>query len=106
MGPISKTFTAVLILKSFEEGKLKPDDKTQFIFPRSKCRPITISQLLQHRSSIHNITNDNSYMDYYPELQSEAKLLDIITKTGSDFQPDSKKGIPIATQDIFFLPYI
>ncbi len=29
-------------------------------------------------------------MDYYQEPQSEAKLVDIITKAGSDFQPDSK----------------
>ena len=91
IGSISKTFTAVLILKSFEEGKLKPDDKLSLFFPQIKnAEQITISQLLQHRSGIHNITNDNSYMDYYQEPQSEAKLVDIITKAGSDFQPDSK----------------
>ncbi|EQB93603.1 beta-lactamase family protein [Elizabethkingia anophelis] len=91
IGSISKTFTAVLILKSFEEGKLKPDDKLSLFFPHIKnADQITISQLLQHRSGIHNITDDNSYMDYYQEPQSEAKLVDIITKAGSDFQPDSK----------------
>lgn len=91
IGSISKTFTAVLILKNFEEGKLKPDDKLSLFFPQIKnADQITISQLLQHRSGIHNITDDSSYMDYYQEPQSEAKLVDIITKAGSDFQPDSK----------------
>ncbi|OXB00486.1 peptidase, partial [Flavobacterium oncorhynchi] len=91
IGSISKSFTAVLILKATEEKKL---DLTQTIykwFPTIKnADKISIKQLLSHRSGIHNFTDDNEYLTWNTQPKTEKEMLEIIAKGGSDFEPDSK----------------
>lgn len=91
IGSISKTFTTVLVLKAVEEKKLALDQTIQTYFPQIKnADRITIKQLLNHRSGIHNFTNDADYLTWHTESKSEAEMIDIIVKVGSDFEPDSK----------------
>ena len=91
IGSISKSFTAVLILKATEEKKL---DLTQTIykwFPTIKnADKISIKQLLSHRSGIHNFTDDNEYLTWNTQPKTAQEMLDIIAKGGCDFEPDSK----------------
>ncbi|MBK1897561.1 serine hydrolase domain-containing protein [Chryseobacterium paridis] len=91
IGSISKTFTAVLIMKAVESKKLTLDTNLSQFFPQIKnAEKIKIEYLLNHRSGIHNFTDDGLYSTYYQLPISEEKLIDIIQKAGSDFEPDAK----------------
>jgi len=54
---MSKTFTAVAILKLMEEGKLKLTDLVSDYFPELPFKKITIEMLLSHRSGLANYVN-------------------------------------------------
>jgi D-alanyl-D-alanine carboxypeptidase len=91
IGSITKMFTTVLVLKSVEEKKLSLDQKLADFYPQiQNSDNITISQLLQHRSGIHNFTNNADYSSYSSKPMTEEDLVEIIVKGGSDFEPDSK----------------
>lgn len=91
IGSISKTFTAVLVLKAVEENKLKLHQTLDYYFPEVKnAGKITVEQLLTHRSGIHNFTDDFAYLLYNTQPKTEKEMLEIITNAGSDFEPDSK----------------
>ncbi len=91
IGSISKSFTAVLVLKAVEGKKLKLDQTIDKWFPTIKnAKKITVRHLLSHRSGIHNFTNDKDYLTWNTQPKTEKELVEIITKGGSDFNPDSK----------------
>jgi len=91
IGSISKMFTAVLILKAVEENKITLDKTLDHYFPQiENSKKITIGNLLNHRSGIHNFTNDEDYLTYNTVAKSEKEMLAIIVKGKSDFEPDSK----------------
>lgn len=91
IGSISKMFTTVLVLKAEEAGKLRLDQKLADFYPQIKnSEKITLSMLLQHRSGIHNFTNNADYLSYNTRAISEPDLVKIIVDGGSDFEPDSK----------------
>ncbi|WP_439488559.1 serine hydrolase domain-containing protein [Algoriphagus sp.] len=91
IGSITKMFTTALVLKNVEEGKLSLDQPLSDFYPEVKnAEKITISNLLQHRSGIHNFTNDEVYMTYYQSAQNEGSMVEKIVAAGSDFEPDSK----------------
>ncbi len=91
IGSISKTFTATLVLKAVEENKLSLDQTIHKYFPLvTNAKKITISNLLNHRSGIHNFTNDDIYLEYNTKPKTEADMVAIIAEAGSDFEPDSK----------------
>lgn len=91
IGSLSKTFTATLILKAIEEGKLDLSQKIDTYFPTIKnAEIITVENLLNHRSGIHNFTNDQNYLEYNTKKQSEDQMVEMFSQTESDFQPNSK----------------
>ncbi|MGJ1269219.1 serine hydrolase domain-containing protein [Sphingobacterium spiritivorum] len=91
IGSISKTFTTVLVLKAVEDKKLSLDQTIKQYFPAIKnADKITVSHLLNHRSGIHNFTDDADYLNWNTKVMSEKDMVDVITKAGSDFEPDSK----------------
>ncbi len=91
VGSITKMFTTALVLKNVEEGKLSLDQPLSDFFPQVKnAEKITMSNLLQHRSGIHNFTNDEVYMAYYQSTQNEESMVEKIVAAGSDFESDSK----------------
>lgn len=51
---VSKTFTAMAILKLMEEGKIKLDDDVRHYFPLFPYENITVKNLLSHRSGLPN----------------------------------------------------
>lgn len=91
IGSISKTFTAVLVLKAIEQGKLKLNQTIETFFPTLKnAEQITVRHLLNHRSGVHNFTNDKEYLKWATARKTESEMVDIIAKGGIDFSPGSK----------------
>lgn len=91
IGSISKTFTATLIFKAIEDGKLSLDTKLSKFYPTIKnAAQITVEMLLGHRSGIHNFTNDSAYLTYNEKAKTEAEMIQIIDHRGSDFVPDAR----------------
>jgi CubicO group peptidase (beta-lactamase class C family) len=52
LASMSKQFTAVAILKLYEEGKLKLTDSLRFYFPELPYKGVTVEHLLTHTSGI------------------------------------------------------
>lgn len=91
IGSISKTFTAVLIMKAFEEKKISLDQKLSEFYPEiPNAEKISIENLLQHRTGIHNLTSEAEFWQYNTKPQTESSLISIIKKYKSDFEPGSK----------------
>ncbi|MCL1943585.1 MAG: beta-lactamase family protein [Candidatus Azobacteroides sp.] len=90
IGSISKTFTTVLVFKAIEENKLDLNQTIDKFFPEiDNADKITITHLLYHRSGIHNFT-DGNWSDWNTRPKTEREMIEIISKGGSDFEPDSK----------------
>lgn len=91
IGSITKTFTAVLIMKAIEDGKLKITDTIQTFFPTIKnADKITIQNLLNHSSGIFNITKDPTYLSWMNQHQTQGDLVNRISKYASQFEPSTK----------------
>lgn len=91
IGSITKSLTATMILQAVESGKLTLETKLDLFFPEiENAKEITIEHLLQHRSGIHNFTNDSLYMTYHEKTQSRKQLVKIIKDCGSDFAPGTQ----------------
>lgn len=91
IGSISKVFTSAMILKAVEERRIKLSSELNEYFPLIRnSEKITIENLLNHRSGIHNFTNDQDFLEWNTQNKSEDEMLQIITNGGSDFEPNSK----------------
>ena len=92
IGSITKMFTATLVFQLVEEGKLKLDDTLNKFFPEiPNAKKITVAQMLNHHSGIHNITDDAAnYLSYSRRPQTREQMLAIIAKTTPDFEPGAK----------------
>jgi len=103
---ISKTFTAVLIFKAVEQGKLNLDETIDKYFPTIKnAHKITISNLLNHRSGIHSFTDDKKkYLSYYTEAKTEEEMLETISQYDSDFEPNTRAAY--SNSNYLLLSYI
>ena len=105
IGSISKTFTSVLVLKAVEENKLDLNQTIDKYFSTIKnAEKITIKHLLTHRSGIHNFTNDKNYLTWNTQPKTENEMVAIISKAGSDFEPDSKAAY--SNSNFVLLTYI
>ena len=114
IGSISKMFTSVLVFKAIEENKLTLDKTIDEYFPSiENAKKITISNLLNHRSGIHNFTDNPDYLKWNTQSKSEKELVEIITNGKSDFEPNSKGQysnsnyilLTIILEKIFNKPY-
>lgn len=91
IGSISKTFTSVLILKAVEEEKIDLNQTIDKYFPSIKnANKIKIIHLLYHRSGIFNFTNTKEYLTWNSKAKKEKEMIEIISKTESNFEPDLK----------------
>jgi CubicO group peptidase (beta-lactamase class C family) len=91
IGSISKMFTSTLIFKAIEEKKLKLNQTIERFFPNlENAKTITIGNLLNHKSGIHNFTSDEEYLKYNTQPKSESEMMAIIEKAKSDFAPNAK----------------
>lgn len=105
IGSISKMFTAALILKAAEDKKLDLKQTIESYFPEiANSNKITINNLLNHRSGIHNFTSDSDYLKYNTTFKSQKEMIRIISDGGSDFEPGSKAAY--SNSNYILLSYI
>jgi len=91
IGSITKMFTASMIFQLIEEGKINLTTTLDTYFPDiPNASKITISNLLNHRSGIHNFTDDPEYLTYMTQPKTEDEMVKIISKNKVDFEPDAK----------------
>ncbi|HMG09154.1 MAG TPA: serine hydrolase domain-containing protein, partial [Mucilaginibacter sp.] len=91
IGSISKMFTATMIFQLIDEGKLSFDTPLASYFPQlPNAGKITIREMLDHRSGLHNFTSDSLYATYMGSPKSEAEMTAIFAGQKSDFEPDAK----------------
>ncbi len=94
IGSISKPFTAVMVLKAANEGRLSLNDPLTKYFSDAQianAEQITIDQLLYHRSGLRDIVNDMpaDYLTYYTTPQTRQQILERVAAAGTNFAPDS-----------------
>lgn len=93
IGSISKSFTAALIMKAVESNKLHLDQSLSDFYPNIKNSDrITIELMLNHRSGIHNFTDDADFRDWYTQVMPEEEMVALITSKGVDFEPNEKSS--------------
>jgi CubicO group peptidase (beta-lactamase class C family) len=94
LASVSKQFTAMLVLKQRDRGRLRLDDKIcPYLVPKyiKACpkawRPITIRQILSHTSGIPDISE---MPDFFPKLSKPTTTQEIISRFVNkplDFKP-------------------
>lgn len=84
LASVTKTFTAMAILKLMEDGKLKIDDEVVQFLPEFPIPEITIKMLLSHKSGLEDYLKfiDESDWDKKKNL-TNADLLQFIVKNKS-----------------------
>jgi len=91
IGSITKMFTATMIFQLIEDGKLTLATTVDKYFPQlPNAEKITISNLLNHRSGLHNFTDDPEYLNWMTQPKTHDDMLAIISKSAVDFQPNEK----------------
>jgi CubicO group peptidase (beta-lactamase class C family) len=91
IGSISKMFTATMIFQLIEEGEIKLTTTLDKYFPSlPNAKKITISNLLNHRSGLHNFTDDPDYTSWMTQSKTKSEMLTIISKNKVDFEPNEK----------------
>lgn len=91
IGSITKTFTATVIFQLIGGGKLSLETKLSTFFPKiTNAEMITIQQMLNHHSGIHNYTATKAFQSYHNKPQTQADMLKRIAAFKSDFEPGTK----------------
>lgn len=91
IGSVSKTFTAVLVLKAVEEGKLSLNQTLDKWFPTvGNASKITIEHMLRHRSGLHNHVDEFVRLNKHTRPITKQEMVEVIVKGGSDFEPGTK----------------
>ena len=93
VGSITKQFTATVILKLQEEGKLSVRDKLSKYFPEFQYADgITLENLLTHTSGIYNYTNDIDAgdSDIVCNPIKKTQVTDIVFKHKPAFKPGTQ----------------
>jgi CubicO group peptidase (beta-lactamase class C family) len=91
IGSITKMFTSTMLLQLVEEGKLQLTQTLDKFFPSiPNASKITIGNMMNHRSGIHNFTNDPQYQTYMTQPKTRSEMVGIIAATKPDFEPGEK----------------
>lgn len=91
IGSITKTFTAAIIMKLIEEGKLTPTTKLATFYPEVEyASDITIEQMLRHRSGIFNYTSVGGYATWMEKPIAKEALVARIAAHESAFAPGER----------------
>jgi len=93
IGSLTKPFTAMVILKLQEGGKLSVNDRLSKYFPQQKgAERITLQNLLDHTSGLNNYTDiigpEDSAIICHPV--SQQRVMDIFKQKPLAFKPGTK----------------
>lgn len=91
IGSISKMFTATMIFQLIEEGKIQTSTTLGSYFPNiPNANKITVGNLLNHRSGLHNFTDDSTYGKWMTTTKTEDEMLAMFAQNKADFPPNEK----------------
>ena len=91
IGSISKQFTATLIMKLEEQGKLHLDDSLSAYLPQYNFpSTITLRMLLTHTSGLADFTNFPQLRDWIRNGVSESTVLSAVSQSPLLFQPGTQ----------------
>ena len=94
IGSVTKQFTAILILKLVEEGKISLDGKiTDYLpdYPKNQGDKVTIHHLLTHTSGIPSYTGlPNFFKDISRNPYKPEELLSVFSEMEFEFEPGSE----------------
>ncbi len=91
IGSVTKQFTAALIMKLQEQGKLHLDDPlTNYLGQYGFSSAITIRMLLNHTSGLADYTNFSQLKDWITNGVAESTVLTTIRQAGLQFQPGTQ----------------
>ena len=88
IGSITKTFTAIAILKLCQEGKLNLNTKLSKFFPDfPNSENITIKELLNHSSGIRDVFQIKKLMDFVAHQWTPDQVVSMVAKGPINFKP-------------------
>ena len=98
IGSCTKNMTSYLIAMLIQENKLQLDTSIQKIFPEMKFKfhqPVTIRQLLTHRSGLKEVTDiqpfwTNSFTSKEKSSQQRLNFIKLLFNNDLNFNPDEK----------------
>jgi D-alanyl-D-alanine carboxypeptidase len=91
VGSITKMFTATMIFQLIDAGKLSLTTTLNKYYPgMPNADKITVSNMLNHRSGLHNFTDDPDYIKWMTEPKTHEEIVAIMSKYPVDFQPGEK----------------
>lgn len=105
VGSITKMFTAVMIFQLVEEHQISLKTKLAAFFPEiPNADKISISNLMNHRSGIHSVTDDSNYLKWNTKPQTESEMIARIIAHKPDFTPNEKTAY--SNSNFIILGYI
>ncbi|MEA5004817.1 MAG: serine hydrolase domain-containing protein [Rikenellaceae bacterium] len=91
IGSISKMFTAVLVFKAIEDGRLSLDMTLDRFYPSvENSKTITVADMLNHHSGIHSVTDNKDYLEWNTNPMAKKDMVKLISEGKSEFEPNSK----------------
>ncbi|WP_207493889.1 serine hydrolase [Aridibaculum aurantiacum] len=92
IGSVTKQFTATIILRLAEQGKLSLNDKVSKYLPEfPNADKFTIEHLLSHTAGIYNYTNNSEFMKNEVEKPINSQVFYAMVKDKPlEFEPGSK----------------
>lgn len=91
IGSITKTYTAALVLKAVEEGRLKLSDSLSVWYPQwTHAGQITLEMLLKHRSGIFNFTEISGGGTWEEQPHTQEEFIAYAAAQGSNFVPGTE----------------
>ncbi len=91
IGSISKMFTAVMVFKAIEEGRLSLDMTLDKFYPSvENSNKITLDDMLNHHSGIHSVTDNKDYLEWNTKPIAKSDMVKLISEGKSEFEPESK----------------
>lgn len=91
---VSKTFTAMAVLKLAQEGKLNIDDEFSKFFPQFNYPGVTVRTLLNHRSGLPNYTHFLERMNWdKKQVASNQDVLDFLINRKAEMENIGTPGV-------------
>ncbi|MEO0340374.1 MAG: serine hydrolase [Bacteroidota bacterium] len=105
---ITKLYTATMIMQLVEEGRLSLNTKLMDFYPQiSNAASITIKDMLNHRSGIHDFIQNDGPEDWDANIReplTENFMVNHIAQYPPDFQPN--EGFRYSNSNYLLLGYI
>ncbi|HEY5061764.1 MAG TPA: serine hydrolase [Gemmatimonadaceae bacterium] len=92
IGSITKQFTSSAIMRLVEQGKINLDDDLSKYVPNFPLhgRHVTIGELLNHTSGIHNYTAEPAWQKHWAEDLTTDSIVGFVKQDTLDFAPGTK----------------